>query len=272
LDHRQAPELSSKVQEVIEAARSNLSDGEFQGLEDLMTEYEDIFATGSEDYVRNNRVYHRIDTGDARPIRQPPRRLPLAKQTEVSGMLDDMQRRGIIEESDSPWASPVVLVRKGNGKFRLCVGYRKLNNVTKKDCLPLSRTDDTFDKLAGAKWFSTLDLKNGYWQVDVHPDDREKTAFSTGQGLWQFTVLPFGLCNAPATFGILMETVLRGLTYNSCLVYLDHVIVVGCTFQEHLLNLQLPRSRLKLNPEKCQLFRRDVPYLGHIVSRDIYRP
>jgi hypothetical protein len=118
LDHRQAPDSSSKVQEVIEAARSNLSDGEFQELEDVITEYEDIFATGREDYGRTDRVYHRIDTGDNRPIRQPTRRLPLAKQAEVSGMLDDMQRRGIIEESDSPWSSSVVLVRKKNGEHR----------------------------------------------------------------------------------------------------------------------------------------------------------
>jgi hypothetical protein len=155
LDHRQAPESSSKVQEVIEAARSNLSDGEFQELEDLTTDYEDIFATGSEDYGRTDRVYHRIDTGDG------------------------MQRHGIIEESESPWPSTVVLVRKKN-ELRFCVDCRKLNNVTKKDCFPLPRIDNTLDTLSGAKWFSTLDLKSGYWQVDVHPDDREETAFSTG--------------------------------------------------------------------------------------------
>jgi hypothetical protein len=107
--------------------------------------------------------------------------------------------------------------------------------------------------LVGAQWFSTLDLKSGYWRVDVHLDNREKTVFSTGQGLWQFTVMPFSLCNTPATFERLMETVLRGLTYESCLVYLDDVIVIGCTFQEHLLNLwkvfqQFQEARLKLNP------------------------
>jgi hypothetical protein len=158
--------------------------------------------------------------GDARPIHQPPRRILLAKQTEVKEMLDKMQRHGVIEESESPWSSPVVLVRKKNGELRFCVDYRKLNDVTKKGCFPLHRIDDTLDTLAGAKWFSTLGLKSGYWQVDVHPDDKEKTAFSTGQGLWHFTVIPFGLCNALATFERLIETVLRGLTYNACLVYL----------------------------------------------------
>jgi hypothetical protein len=116
--------------------------------------------------------------------------------------------------------------------------YRKLNDVTKKDCFPLPWIDDTLDTLAEAKWFSTLDLKSSYWQVDIHPDDREKTAFSTRQELWQFTVVPLGLCNTLATFKRLMETVLRGLTYDSCLVHLDDVIVTGRTFQEHLFNLR----------------------------------
>jgi hypothetical protein len=143
----------------------------------------------------------------------------------------------VIEESEGPWSSPVVLVRKKNGDLRFCVDYRKLNDVTKKDCFPLSRIDDTLDTLAGAKWFSTLDLKSGYWQVALHPDDKEKTAFSTGQGLWQFTAMPFRLCNAPATFERLMESVLRGLIYDAYLVYLDDIIVIGRTSQEHLDNL-----------------------------------
>jgi hypothetical protein len=163
------------------------------------------------------------------------------------------------------------LVRKKNGELRFCVDYRKLNDITKKDCFPLPRIDDTLDTLAGTEFFSTLDLWSGYWQVDVHPDDKEKTAFSTGQGLWQFTVMPSGLCNAPATFERLMKTVLRGLTYDSCLMYLDDVIIIGHTFQEHLLNLRkvferFREAHLKLNPEKCQLLQKEVKYLGHIVS------
>jgi hypothetical protein len=133
--------------------------------------------------------------------------------------------------------APDVLVRRKNGKLRFCVDYRKLKDVTKEDCFPLPRINDPLDKLAGGNLFPTLDLKNRYWQVDVHLDDKEKTAFSTGQGLWQFAVMPFSLCNAPGTFERLMETVLRGFTYDSCLVYLDDLIVIRRTFNEHLTNL-----------------------------------
>jgi hypothetical protein len=175
-DHDTSPNL----QEMIVAARPNLGVEEIRELEDLVTEHEDVFATQSSDYRRTDRVYHHIDTGEARPIRQPPRRLPLAKQAEATEMLEDMRWRGVIEESDSPWSFPVVLVRKKNGDLHFCVDYRKLNDVTRKDCFPLPRTDDTLDTLAGAKWFSTLDLKNGYWQVDLHPDNKEKTAKGYG--------------------------------------------------------------------------------------------
>jgi hypothetical protein len=162
-------------------------------------------------------------------------------------------------------------VRKKNGELRFCVDYRKLNDVTKKDCFPLPRIDDTIDTLAGSNWFSTLDFNIGYWQLDVHPDDKEKTAFSTGQGLWQFTVMLFGLCNAPVTFERQMEKVLRGLTYDSCLVYLDDEIVIGRTFHEHLTNLRkvlqrFQEGRININPKKFHLFQNEVWYLGHIAS------
>jgi len=263
--------LYKQLREVIVGARPNLSVREAQALEEFIADYQDVFETKSGDHGHTNKVYHRIDTGDARPIRQPPRRLPLAKQTQVNGMLEDMKDKGLIEESDSPWSSPVVLVRKKDGNLHFCVVYRRLNDITKRDCFPQPRVVDTLDTLAGAKWFSTLGLKSGYWQVTLYPEDKEKTAFSTGQGLWQFTVMSFGLYNDPATIERLMESVLRGLTYEACLVYRDDAIVIGRTFQEELDNLQmvlqrLREARLKLNPYKCQLFRKEVRYLGHIVS------
>ena len=132
--------------------------------------------------------------------------------------------------------------------------YRKLNAVTKKDSYPLPRIDETIEKLTGCKWFSALDLPSGYWQVQMDQRDKEKTAFSTGMGLWQFNVMPFGLCNAPATFERLMEQVLQGLPTQVCLIYLDDILITGKSFVDHLSNLRqvLDRLRdvnLKLSPE-----------------------
>jgi hypothetical protein len=172
-------------------------------------------------------------------------RLPLAKQADVSEMLNDMQRRGVIVRRRSgqaeDWGTPFLR------------GLQEVKRCHKERLFPLLRIDDTPDTLAGAQWFSTLDLKSEYWQVDIRPDDKGKTAFSTGQALWKCTVMPFGLCNVPATFESLMEKVLRGLIYDSYLVYFEDVIVIGSTFQEPLLNLRivfqrLREARLKLDP------------------------
>lgn len=150
-------------------------------------------------------------------------------------MLKDVEQLGVTDESDSTWSSPVVLVRKKNGHLRFCVDYRYLNDVTKKkNCFQLPRIDDSLDTLSGDKYFSTLDLSSGFWKAVLHPDDKEKTAFSTGRELWQFTVTHFGFCNAPATLEHLIQPVLLVQTYEACLVHLDCVTVVGRTLQESL--------------------------------------
>ena len=164
-------------------------------------------------------------------------------------MVEEMAAQGIVERSDSPWSSPVVLVKKKDGTQRFCVDYRALNNVTVKDSYPLPRIDDTLDALAGVQWLSTLDLKSGYHQVVVAEADRQKTAFSFGQGLWQFRVMPFGLCNAPGCFERLMEKVLAGLQWKVALVYLDDVLVFAGTFEEELQHLEVVLGRLKEAPE-----------------------
>ncbi|GFU51649.1 hypothetical protein TNCV_82791 [Trichonephila clavipes] len=151
-----------------------LSPEQKSSAERLFQEFEDVFSRNSSDIGHTTVTQHRIDTADHPPIKQHPRRLPFAKQEEVGTLLREMQENDIIEPSSSPWASPIVLVRKKDGSTRFCVDYRKLNDVTKKDSYPLPRIDDTLDTLSGHKWFSTLDLKSGYWQVEVHPEDREK--------------------------------------------------------------------------------------------------
>ncbi|GBM66435.1 Transposon Ty3-I Gag-Pol polyprotein [Araneus ventricosus] len=176
-----------------------LDEGQRAAVRKLLKEFQNLFSTCDADVGRCNMTQHRINTGDHPPIKQYPRRLPLARKEEADNLVKEMVDNGIIEESSGPWASPIVLVKKKDGSTRFCVDYRKLNEITKKDSYPLPRIDDTLDALNGSQWFTTLDLKSGYWQVEIRPEDREKTAFTTGQGLWQFKVMPFGLCNAPAT-------------------------------------------------------------------------
>ena len=187
-------------------------------------------------------------------------------------MVQDMLDRGIIEPSRSPWASPVVLVEKKDGTLHFCVDYRRLNAATKIEVFPLPRIDDSLDMLSKSKYFSTLDLDSGFWQVPIEPSSQEKTAFITHSGLYQFQVMPFGLVNAPSTFQRLMKSVLAGLSGETCIVYIDD-IVPGATFQEHLNNLRevldrLRSARLKLKPKKYNLAEQQVEYLGYVVSQD----
>ena len=179
---------------------------------------------------------------------------------------------GQIEPSDSPWASPVVLVTKKDGSTRFCVDYRRLNAMTIKDAYPLPRIDDSLRLLGNQQWFSTMDLASGYWQVAMSPEAKRKAAFVTNEGLFQFRVMPFGLCNAPATFERLMDRVLCGMRWSRCLVYLDDVISFGKTISEALLRLEEVLARLsefglQLKAKKCTFMQTEVAFLGHIVGR-----
>lgn len=270
-------QLTEPLEELALRSCTELTEAQAGEVRKCLAANADVFARSKEDLGRTDLVQHQINTGTARPIRQAPRRLPIHRKGEARIEVERMLDHDIIEPSMSAWASPIVLVKKKDGSTRFCVDYRKLNDVTEKDSYPLPRIDDTLDTLSGAKWFSTLDLASGYWQVEVQERDRPKTAFVTGSGLFQFKVLPFGLCNAPATFERLMERVLKGLQWQTCLLYLDDVIVYGDSFEKTLKRLagvfqRLREAKLKLNPKKCNLFRREVNYLGHVVSSEGIAP
>ena len=262
---------------LVQKCGNELSEDQQTQLYNLLLLFSDVFASNSADFGRTDIIQHEINTGDTGPIRQPPRRIPPHFREEAHDMLQKMLDSDVITKSKSPWASPVVLIRKKNGSLRYCVDYRKLNAVTRKDAYPLPRIDDTLDTLGDAKWFSTLDLISGYWQVEMSKEAQEKTAFSTPEGLFEFKVLPFGLCNAPATFQRLMDLVLSGLQWSACLVYMDDIIVYGSTFSAHLHNLaavfaRLRQAGLKLQPQKCFLLQKEVNYLGHVVSEQGVSP
>ena len=216
-----------------------------------------------------------VDTGDAPPQKQPPRRMPFVVRQEVAKQLKQMQKAGVVQPSCSPWFSPVVVVRKWDGSNRFCVDYRGLNAVTKADTFPLPRIDDLLDQLSKARYFSTLDLASGFWQIQVEPKSREKTAFATPHGLFEFRVMPFGLTNTPATFQRLTQKVLEGLNPEDgngfVTAYIDDILVYSRTLEGYLDHLQkviarLRSTNLRLKPLKCEFVQAKVEYLGHIIT------
>ena len=220
---------------------------------------------------------HRIDTGDARPIKKNPYRLPHNLKGKVKEMIDDMLEKNIIRPSSSPWAAPVVLVPKrspdGCEKIRFCTDFRRLNSVTHGDTYPIPNIVETIESLADAKYFSKIDLFSGFWQVEIEEKDKEKTAFCTPFGSYEYNRLAFGLLGAPATYQILMDGVLSGLKGVSCFVYLDDIILFSSTIEEHAVHLKevlerLRDANLKAHPLKCTFAVDKVEYLGHVVTRD----
>jgi hypothetical protein len=186
--------------------------------------------------------------------------------------VDEMLKQGIIRYSNSPWASPVVIVPKKDGTRRFCVDYRRINKITEKDSYPIPRINDLLDNLGGMKWFTSIDLASGYWQVMMDKDDRKKTAFVCREGLYEFNIMPFGLTNAPATFQRLMDNVLFGIRWKFTMVYLDDIIIFSKSWEEHIrhINIVIQRLRkagLKMKFKKCKFATNELEYLGYIVTR-----
>ncbi|UYV79552.1 K02A2.6-like [Cordylochernes scorpioides] len=255
----------------------SLVESQKEKLRNLLKNYTDIFEFSKRKQFKDVNVKHRINTGDHLPTKQRPYRVAPRERQIIQDEVNKMEKLDIIQPSESPWASPVVLIRKKDGSWRFCVDYRRLNKITKKDVYPLPRIDDTLDCLRGARFYSSMDLQSGYWQIDVEESDREKTAFITPDGLYEFKVMPFGLCNAPATFKRMIDNLLKGLKWTICLCYLDDIIVFSDGFEEHLRRLQLVLNCLKkaglcLNSKKCKFGAKTITVLGHEVSENGIRP
>ena len=246
---------------------------ELQKFQNLLTQYRHIFSTSDTDLGCVNIVKHTIPTTDDVPIQLPYRRVPPALLAELKDHINLLLKQGIIRESQSSYASPIVLVRKPDGRLRMCCDFRKLNQKTIRDAHPLPRIQESLDSIRGSKYFSSLDLKSAYNQIPVQENDIHKTAFSTPLGLYEHTRMPFGLKNAPACFQRLMNTVLRKELFEILLCYIDDILVFGSTIEEELSRLRIVFERLashglKMELKKCFFFKTRVKYLGYEISEE----
>ncbi len=278
---RPAPELERSepvgreaLAENIEERCQHLSEQQREVLTNMLYDFENM----ARDHAgRTGLVQHVIDTGTTKPIRGARYRMSHTEEQKVREIVEDMEKKQVIRPSRSPWGASVVLVPKKCGGTRFCVDYRRLNEQTIKDVYPLPRIDATLDQLGGAKYFTTLDLTAGFWQVELAQGSAEKTAFTTPLGLYEFQVMPFGLCNAPATFQRLMDSVIGHLGKEFVLVYLDDVLIFSRTFEEHVEHLRevltcIRDANLCIKLKKCFFAQLRTQYLGHIISGDGIEP
>ena len=238
----------------------------------VLYDYDSIISKHDMDLGNTTLMKHDIKLDNYKPFKQPYRRIPPHLYGPVKEHLQEMLDIGAIRPSHSPWSSAIVLVQKKDGGLRFCIDLRELNNRTIKDNYSLPRIEEHLEQLKGAKWFTTLDLKSGYWQVELTEEAKPLTGFTMGPlGFYECNQMPFGACNAPATFQRLMESCLGDLNLNWCLVYLDDIIIYSKTPEEHVERLRavfqkLKEAGLKLKPSKCNFFQKEISFLGHIVS------
>ncbi|KAE9327482.1 hypothetical protein PR003_g16010 [Phytophthora rubi] len=267
------PELDKVLQAELKVdfSDSKLGDEQKELFSDLLGSFKDMFVETSMKPGRTDLLEFSIDTGDSAPIKQRPYRVSKAEGDVMESEIQQYQELSLIRPSSSPWASPVLMIRKPDGGIRFCIDYRRLNAVTIKDCYPMPLIDDILDVLGKAKLFSTMDIASGYWNVPMAADSIEKTAFTCKYGLFEWLVMPFGLCNAVPAFERLMENVLVDLKWRTCLVYLDDCVVFSEDFPTHLIRLKQVLERFcaagfKLKMKKCKWGRDQVAFLGHIVT------
>ena len=257
--------IAKKVQD------SELTDKEAEKLLEVLEQKKHLLAVSEKELTVSEVTPHTIDTGEAKPIMSRPYQIPRAHQDFLRNKIASLLELDLIKESSGPWSFPVVLVKKKDGSLRMCVDYRKLNAVTTRDAWPMPIIDDLLQELGGARFFTTLDLYAGYWQIKVAPEDQEKTTFTTNMGNFKFSVMPFGLVNAPATFQRAMSKVLAAYLHKFVIVYLDDVTIYSQDEKIHLEHINLVLNtletvQLKINLAKCHFAKRRVEFLGHVIS------
>jgi hypothetical protein len=257
---------------------TDLTDGQKQELISVLRHNIRAFAKNKEDIGYCEVIFHEIDTGDARPVKQKPYRLSFAEEKEAHKQIAELVAMGKVKPSNSPWASPIVMVKKKNGTLRMCVDMRALNKVTKPWSYPLPYIQDVLDRLGKSRYFAVCDLMSGFWNIPIKESDKDKTAFCTRAGQWRWEVMPFGLINAPATFQYMMNTIFPRNDYQEFLeIFIDDLCVHTKAWPEFLAALdaclkKLIFHNLKLGVGKCKFAFSNVEYLGHIVSADGIKP
>lgn len=261
----------------------HLNQKERESLMPICEEYSNIFHLDGDKLSCTDQIYHEIKTSEAAQlINVRPYRLPFKHRQEIDRQIQKLEEDNIITPSKSPWNAPLLVVPKkpdenGVVKYRVCVDFRKLNQISTGDAYPLPNITEILDQLGKSKYYTTLDLAQGYHQVKMHPDHCNKTAFSTDKGHFEFLRVPFGLKGAPATFQRLMNSVLTGLNGIKAFVYLDDIIIYALDLEDHSRKLKevfdrLREANLKLQPSKCSFMRKEVNYLGHVITDKGVRP
>ncbi|KAL6723852.1 hypothetical protein Aduo_018812 [Ancylostoma duodenale] len=242
-----------------------------QDIEDVLEEYPDAFAISDKELTQTELVKMEINTGENTPVKLKTRPVPLGIRTKLREMLQDLEKRAIIEKSSSEWAFPIVLVEKKDGSIRLCVHYRESKERIKLDSYSIPTIEAILQNMAGKQFFSTLDMCSGYWQIPLEENSREKSAFTISEGLYHFRVVPFGLSTSSAVFRTLMDAVLSDLLGGEVFCYIDAIMICTNTRERHIelfreVCKRMRKARLKLKAKKCVLLQTSVTFLGHIVN------